>query len=454
MYLKVAGVTFENRQEIIKKELNIGSSVKFFHEQNNKFDRYAVRIETSNGMQIGYVPKESSETVYNLLRKDTVLDGKVVAIRGFSQNENLGVGIYLNSISGTCDYKNYNSRKIKNNGLVYKVIDYGEKTEYKSYYVSLQGFKDKYDSRKEIKIDYKFQTFWQKVFYGDEYYYFHNVAKRAFANNTTIQSVDLDLVNGAINQEAFINCSNLEKLKISCDYIDDGAFNNCSKLNTVDIYTKNIGNETFKNCINISSIKITKYLERIGVSSFEGCSSISKIDLSESYLTTIPKRTFADCTSLKEITLPHTLNVIESEAFMNCTNLEKITFKGELFKIDKDAFINCKNLNSVIFQDNVKILSETCFRNCESLTEIKFQKHLYEIRDNAFEGCNKLKKIFINVSQDWIEKFLTHSKSLNIDLVPFGIERKVRVITDPDEALRLMEEMNDAIIESWIDKYS
>lgn len=462
MYLKVAGVTYENRQEIIKKELNIGSAVKLIREQDNKFDRFAVKIETLKGKQIGYVPKEKSEFVSRILDKKHTLTGKVSSIRGFSNGENVGVGVDIDYRRPESCYTTYTSEQIDYKGLKYKVIDKNNCTE--DYAVSLLGFTYTNDT-KILEIASYFKTMKEKIFKrNDMPHFIRNISKQAFLNNNSLEKINVTDVVYGISDEAFMGALNLKSVVSLSGFIDDKAFMNCSNLVSVDISPSRIGNSAFKNCIKLDSIKITEIrfksgsyksyinggVEFIGESAFEGCSNIKTIDFSETLIAAVSKRTFANCTSLKEITLPYTLNVIESEAFLNCTSLEKIIIKGDIFRIDKDAFMNCQNLKSIVFEDNVKTISEYSFHKCESLVEIKFKKHLYEIKENAFEGCSNLKQIQIDVRKEWIDMNMIYPKSLKVEFKPI----KVRVITDPDEALRLMEEMNEAMIESWIDKYS
>lgn len=54
--VRVAGVTFEGRQELIKK-LSPNSIVRLEREPTNPHDPYAVKI-MADGMHIGYIPKD------------------------------------------------------------------------------------------------------------------------------------------------------------------------------------------------------------------------------------------------------------------------------------------------------------------------------------------------------------------------------------------------------------
>lgn len=68
-YMKVAGVTYDNRQSIIRT-LKVGDTLNFVPEPYNKYDCSAVRIETSSGRQIGYVPKEKNSNIFNNLTQN------------------------------------------------------------------------------------------------------------------------------------------------------------------------------------------------------------------------------------------------------------------------------------------------------------------------------------------------------------------------------------------------
>lgn len=92
--ISAVGVSFENRQSIISK-LNSGDQLKFVVEPNNSFDNHAVRIETNNGLLIGYVSKDYSNNIYNnLVEKRADYNPKVYEITGRNKNT-LGVVIDL-----------------------------------------------------------------------------------------------------------------------------------------------------------------------------------------------------------------------------------------------------------------------------------------------------------------------------------------------------------------------
>jgi hypothetical protein len=59
---KVKGVTYENRQSVVK-QLTEGEQVWLRREPLNRYDRNAIRVERHNGAQIGYISKEEAATL-------------------------------------------------------------------------------------------------------------------------------------------------------------------------------------------------------------------------------------------------------------------------------------------------------------------------------------------------------------------------------------------------------
>ena len=54
--IKVAGVSWENRQELISN-LEVGSDVFLVRDPENKYDKNAIAVKTADNIQIGWIPK-------------------------------------------------------------------------------------------------------------------------------------------------------------------------------------------------------------------------------------------------------------------------------------------------------------------------------------------------------------------------------------------------------------
>lgn len=97
---KVAGVTFENRQQKIENLINnnilyIGARLQLKPEPYNAYDSFAVQVLSSNGVQIGYLPKGTNKVFFQKLQSRVLFDVRVVSIGGGGSNYNYGITIEI-----------------------------------------------------------------------------------------------------------------------------------------------------------------------------------------------------------------------------------------------------------------------------------------------------------------------------------------------------------------------
>ena len=152
------------------------------------------------------------------------------------------------------------------------------------------------------------------------------------------------------------------------------------------------------------------------------------------------KEAFLDCTTLKEIVVPESVEQIGEKAFKGCDALESLTVPflgqnkyseetlGYLFgesnrwlddtvyqgdkayipvslmtvvigdkgtSIDERAFYNCFNLTSVSIGKGVKSISKRAFYGCKGLTSIVIPDSVKSIGDSAFYRCTALTSVSI-----------------------------------------------------------
>jgi hypothetical protein len=103
MRVRVAGVTFEGRQEIIKACM-VGDMIMLMPEPTNEHDPNAVQVvarvssQDYNWLTIGYIPKKISEHVARYVAKGyketgSYTTGEIVEIHGGEDGLSLGVTI-------------------------------------------------------------------------------------------------------------------------------------------------------------------------------------------------------------------------------------------------------------------------------------------------------------------------------------------------------------------------
>ena len=206
---------------------------------------------------------------------------------------------------------------------------------------------------------------------------------------------------------AFLDCTALTSIEIpaSVETIEAAAFMRCSKLATVTFekgsQLKTIGGDyssyyygVFSDCTALKSIEIPASVETIEAAAFMGCSSLATVTFEKgSQLKTIgggyssyyPNYygAFLDCTALTSIEIPASVETIEAAAFMRCSKLATVTFeKGSQLKtIGGDyssyyygVFSDCTALKSIEIPASVETIEATAFKGCSSLATVTFEK--------------------------------------------------------------------------------
>ena len=119
--------------------------------------------------------------------------------------------------------------------------------------------------------------------------------------------------------------------------------------------------------------------------------SLVKVTLPDT-VKTIPSDMFNECSSLREMNFPSSLEVIEYDAFWG-TGFTEIVLPDSVVSIWNYAFKNCVNLRSIDL-GNVVSLGDGVFMGCSELTSIVFPDTIRDLSGNyMFDGCSKLTQI-------------------------------------------------------------
>ena len=102
-------------------------------------------------------------------------------------------------------------------------------------------------------------------------------------------------------------------------------------------------------------------------SAFHNCKSLEKVIFEGDGITLLNNNTFADCWSLKEISLPKNIEKIEYNAFLRCEALEEIVIPDKTQTIEKQVFSQCSSLKHVTLGAGVKSIGNHAFNECDAL---------------------------------------------------------------------------------------
>ena len=94
MYTKLAGVSFDGRQEVIRT-LKEGDILNLIRDKNNVHDVNAVRVETQDGRQVGWSRAEIAQLAGPAMDKDLKYRCTIKQITGEYGVTNLGVNVFL-----------------------------------------------------------------------------------------------------------------------------------------------------------------------------------------------------------------------------------------------------------------------------------------------------------------------------------------------------------------------
>lgn len=149
----------------------------------------------------------------------------------------------------------------------------------------------------------------------------------------------------------------------------------------------------------ITGIVVESGITRIGSTAFANCFNAEYAELPEG-LTVMDSLVFRDCTGLKRVSLPDSLESVLG--FGNCSSLTEINIPKHAKEIQYFAFENCTSLKEIVVSEEVKAIRGMAFMGCESLETITLPASLELIDTNVFNGCTSLKDVFFTgTEEEW-----------------------------------------------------
>ena len=155
-----------------------------------------------------------------------------------------------------------------------------------------------------------------------------------------------------------------------------------------------IGRRTFIGCTSLKSINIPDSVTNIDDSAFYGCTSLTSINIPDG-VTSIGDWAFEGCTSLTSINIPDGVTCIGGWAFKGCSSLTSINIPDSVTNIGDSAFYGCTSLTSITIPDGITSIGDSTFRSCTSLTSINIPDSVKSIGNFTFSGCTNLTSINI-----------------------------------------------------------
>lgn len=110
----------------------------------------------------------------------------------------------------------------------------------------------------------------------------------------------------------------------------------------------------------------------------------------------IARGAFYKLVNLRELIIPSSVTIVESQAFSSCESLKEINFNS-LERIERDAFWYC-SFESISLPENLKYIEDVAFNYCNSLKSIYIPKSVEYIgyENSAIGYCSALEKIDVD----------------------------------------------------------
>ncbi|CAJ1952250.1 unnamed protein product [Cylindrotheca closterium] len=245
------------------------------------------------------------------------------------------------------------------------------------------------------------------------------IEQSAFGHCRSLVSIELQEGLQFIGIQAFQSCTSLKEIDIPSTVvkIEWGAFRDCHQLSRVGLKVGLLGQldaDTFARCYRLPSISLPSSIESIE-SSFFNCRSLVDVRLAEG-LKTCLDRSFEDCTALKAVNLPSTLEEIGKRAFSGCVTLSQINLPKGLVRIRTKAFFDCSSLPAISLPTSLEVIEKLAFGHCFSLLGVEFPNGSnVQLQGAVFYKCARL----VNLS---IPPLVEHVVTAE-DLLFLGCER-------------------------------
>lgn len=189
-----------------------------------------------------------------------------------------------------------------------------------------------------------------------------SVGAYSFAFNDKIKRAELSSELEDIGECAFANCNSLSEVKFGgkVKTIGNGAFSNCGSLAKAELpaSVSSLGDYAFISCVSLKEINIPQNVSDISFDTFFYCEQLEKVSADNNNKNYAVKDNVLYDKNITTIVLypsnrkgdyeiPDSVKSIGADVFYNCPNLTKITIPSSVEVIDSYALQNCLYLKSV-----------------------------------------------------------------------------------------------------------
>ena len=257
------------------------------------------------------------------------------------------------------------------------------------------------------------------------------IPKNCFNGSTSLVTVSLPLGIVEISENAFKGCAALKNINVptGVEKIGNNAFAGCTALETLELpeTLKEIGDSALYNLTSIKKLTIPESVTTLGAGAigFDNFDAVDKnvfIEYEGAYYLGNEANHYmilvkATSTAIESCKIADTARFILNSAFWNCTKLKSITFPASVEHIGTSAFHNT-GLTEVTIPGTVKSIGNYVFDSCGSITTVTICEGIKIIPANAFADCRKIKTLNLPVGLEKIESYAFNNTSITTINIP------------------------------------
>lgn len=247
------------------------------------------------------------------------------------------------------------------------------------------------------------------------------IPEKCFYHCTSLAEIDINKAL-SIKDSAFLKCYNLSVSTIPAHtYAEAYAFSQTGVTDVTIEDISKISKGAFAECNSLKklTINVADGLEAAnGLSIPEElvreCRNLQTVIFTghTENLSSIKKAAFEGTEILTEISLPDNIRLIEKYAFYD-SGIKNIHLPENLEQIGNYAFA-MSNLESITVPDKVAELGVKIFSGCYKLTEVVLPELITAIPDEAFLACHKLKTVHVSGISTVGDNAFFHCKALKV----------------------------------------
>ena len=256
------------------------------------------------------------------------------------------------------------------------------------------------------------------------------VFRSSFADCAQLKTVYIGK-GAVISDSTFNRCKSLTKFTVSPDHSSLSAGNghlfnkdktklimycngNGATTSTLSSAIIELGDSAFSSNPTLTSITLSKNLQKIGSNTFYGskieCINFTGQSLKQIgteafdytpwlrsqpegllYLGTVAYRYIGE--SPETITLKEGTLGIGDNCFKKQTALKSVTLPSSLLHIGRYAFSECESLSDVILPDGLNTIDEAAFNKCTALSSLYIPDSVTALGERFLYGCTALKSV-------------------------------------------------------------